>query len=112
MGAFGATLIFFLVLGTLALGADHLFPLSRLSSAFFSASFAPSSAFFFFFQGTVTLSRKMVQKVSKLLDTHCGAMECNFSIFGKGRHVDHTHSRSGFPIQNKIGHVSATKVKI
>ena len=49
--------------------------------------------FYFFFQGMATLSRK-TQKVCKQLDTYCGGIQCNFSIFGKGRHVDHAHSRS------------------
>ena len=45
-GAFEATLVFFIVLGAIALGAHHFLVHKCLSSAFFSASFALSSAFF------------------------------------------------------------------
>ena len=48
-------------------------------------------SFFFFFQGTATLSRKIVQKVSKIVMYTLWGHTVQFSIFGKGRHVDHAH---------------------
>ena len=53
---------------------------------------------FIFFQGTDTLSRKKkvldnVESVESMRHT-LSAIQCNFSIFGKGRHVDHAHTRS------------------
>ena len=42
---FEATLVSFVVLGAIALGAHHFLLLKCLSSAFFSASFALSSVF-------------------------------------------------------------------
>ena len=44
-GAFEAILVFFVVLGAIALGAHRFLLRKRLSSAFFSASFVLSSAF-------------------------------------------------------------------
>ena len=48
----------------------------------------------FFFQETATLSRKIVQKVSKIVIYTLWGHRVQFSMFGKGRHVDHAHSRS------------------
>ena len=53
---------------------------------------------YYFFQGTDTLSRKktvldIVESIESMRHT-LSAIQCNFSIFGKGRHVDHAHSRS------------------
>ena len=45
-GAFEATFVFLVVLGAIALGTHRFLVRKRLSSAFFSASLAPSSAFF------------------------------------------------------------------
>ena len=46
--------------------------------------------------------------VWKVLDTHCGAMQCNFSIFGKGSSFTYTWAATlqmnGFPVQTYRRH--------
>ena len=53
--------------------------------------------FFFFSRDGHTKQKKkvldIVESVESMRHT-LSAIQCNFSIFGKGRHVDHAHSRS------------------